>query len=73
MRALPFLLIIIPLLAAQGQRSTGPIDSPATPDLQHYAHVYIYRPPQHGFGATRPFCGWMARKSFESAMGNVSV
>ena len=49
MLTLPFLLIIIPLLAAQGQRSTGPIDSPATPDLQHYAHVYIYRPPQHMF------------------------
>ncbi len=49
MRALPLFLIITLMLAAQGQHSTGPIDNTATPDVQHYAHVYIYRPPQHMF------------------------
>lgn len=49
MHAIPLLVMIIPLLAVQGQHSTGSIDSAATPDVQHYAHVYIYRPPQHKF------------------------
>jgi hypothetical protein len=48
MGGLPFLLIFIPVLAAQGH-SSGQIDSPATPDVQDYAHVHIYRPPQHKF------------------------
>jgi hypothetical protein len=49
MRALLFFLIIVPLLAAQEQRSTATIDSLAAFDVQHYAHVYFYRPPQHMF------------------------